>query len=77
MSASRIASRNSWGPSKSWIRTRTLPSAWATWLSEPAPGTIRYLRAKRSASSLKAVSATRGLKTSSTSISSTMSIRCS
>ena len=72
MSASRIASRNSAGPSKSWILTRTLPSPWATWLSEPAPGTIRYLRAKRSASSLKALTATRGLKTSSTSTSSTM-----
>ena len=73
MSASRIASRNSSGPSKSCTRIITLPSPWATWLSEPAPGTIRYLAAKRSASSLKAVSATRGLKTSRMSISSTIS----
>ena len=69
MSASRIASRNSSGPSKSWTRILTLPSPWATWLSEPAPGTIRYLAANRSASSLNAVSATLGLKTSRMSIS--------
>ena len=42
------------GPSKSRIRILTLPSPCATWLSEPAPATIRYLRAKRTASSLKA-----------------------
>src|ERR671930_181435 len=60
MSASRIASRNSSGPSKSCTRIITLPRPWATWLSDPAPGTIRYLAANRSASSLNAVSAPLG-----------------
>ena len=77
MSASRIDSRNSSGPSKSRSRILTLPSPWATWLSEPAPGTMSYLRANRTASSLKESIAIRGLKTSRMSISSTMSSRCS
>ena len=59
------------------MRIFTEPSPWATWLSEPAPATIRYLAAKRAASSLKAEKATRGLKTSIASMSSTTSSRCS
>ena len=77
MSASRSDSRNSSGPSKSRIRIFTEPRPWATWESEPAPATIRYLAAKRAASSLKAENATRGLKTSIASMSSTTSSRCS
>ena len=77
MSASRSDSRNSSGPSKSRILIFTEPSPWATWLSEPAPATIRYLAAKRAASSLKDEIATRGLNTSIASMSSTMSSMCS
>ena len=47
MSASRSDSRNSSGPSKSRMRMRTDPRPGATWESEPAPATIRYLAAKR------------------------------
>ena len=38
ISASRSDSRNSCGPSKSRIRTRTEPRPAATWASEPARG---------------------------------------
>ena len=48
---------------------RTAPSPWATCASVPAPPTIRYLPAKRTASSLKAGIAIRGLKTSIASMS--------
>ena len=43
MSASASEARNSSGPSKSRMRIRTEPSPCATWESEPAPPTIRYL----------------------------------
>ena len=58
-------------------RICTEPRPCATWESEPAPPTIRYLAAKRTASSLLAGSAMRGLKTSMASMSSTMASRCS
>ena len=77
MSASRRDSRNSCGPSKSRMRMRTEPSPAVTWASEPAPPTIRYFSAKRTASSLKDEIATRGLKTSIASTSSSTSSRCS
>ena len=59
------------------MRMRTEPSPWATWLSEPAPPTIRYLPAKRTASSFQAGMAIRGLKTSIASTSPTTFRRCS
>ena len=71
MSASRSDSRNSSGPSKSRMRMRTAPRPWATWASEPAPPGIRYLAAKRTASSFQAAIAIRGLKISIASTSST------
>ena len=49
---------------------RTEPSPAATCESEPAPAMIRYLAAKRAASSLNEPIATRGLKTSIASTSS-------
>ena len=52
MSASASEARNSSGPSKSRMRMRTEPRPWATWLSDPAPPAMRYLAAKRTASSL-------------------------
>src|SRR3954469_24252675 len=61
ISALRSDSRNSSGPSKSAIRTRTEPSPGATCASEPAPAGMRYLAAKREASSLNDPIATRGL----------------
>ena len=46
-------------------------------VSDPAPATIRYLAAKRAASSLNAEKATRGLKTSIASMSETTASMCS
>ena len=59
------------------MRMRTEPRPWATCESEPAPPTIRYLAAKRTASSLKAGIAIRGLKTSIASMSDTIASMCS
>ena len=59
------------------MRMRTEPSPCATWLSEPAPPTIRYLAAKRTASSLNAGIAMRGLNTSTASTSATIRSMCS
>ena len=69
--------RNSPGPSKSRILILTDPSPWATWESEPAPATIRYLAANLAASSLNAPIATRGLNTSIASTSPTIFSRFS
>src|SRR6185312_7449798 len=77
MSASRSASMNSSGPSKSGMRIRTEPSPCATCASEPAPAGTRYLAAKRAASSLNSWIATRGLKISIASTSSSTAVRCS
>src|SRR5919108_546156 len=60
MSASRSDCRNSSGPSKSRMRMRTAPRPCATWASDPAPPGMRYLPAKRTASSFQAAIAIRG-----------------
>src|SRR5262245_51241731 len=53
ISAERSERRNSSGPSNRRMRTAPVPTPGRTWASEPAPWSSRYLRAKRSASSLK------------------------
>ena len=77
MSASRSDCMNSAGPSKSRMRMRAEPNPWGTCESEPAPQAIRYLAAKRAASSLKAPIATRELNTSIASMCSRIGSRCS